>query len=60
MPLVADLRQLGGALRTVAARWRHGGGTVAARCGAVPHREAAYVLRMIAAGEGELASWTAA
>jgi len=40
VPLVADLRQLGGALRT-------GGG-------AVPYREAAYVLRMIAAGEGEL------
>jgi FAD binding domain-containing protein/berberine-like enzyme len=40
VPLVADLRQLGGALRT-------GGG-------AVPYREAAYVLRMIAAGAGEL------
>jgi hypothetical protein len=40
VPLVAELRQLGGALRT-------GGG-------AVPYREAAYVLRMIAAGEGEL------
>jgi hypothetical protein len=40
VPLVADLRQLGGALRT-------GGG-------AVPYREAAYVLRMIAAGEGAL------
>jgi hypothetical protein len=40
VPLVVDLRQLGGALRT-------GGG-------AVPYRDAAYVLRMIAAGEGEL------
>ena len=40
VPLVADLRRLGGALRT-------GGG-------AVPYREAAYVLCMIAAGEGEL------
>jgi FAD binding domain len=40
LPLVVDLRQLGGALRT-------GGG-------AVPYRDAAYVLRMIAAGEGEL------
>ena len=40
VPLVADLRQLGGALRT-------GGG-------AVPYRDAGYVLRMIAAGEGEL------
>lgn len=40
VPLVVELRQLGGALRT-------GGG-------AVPYRDAAYVLRMIAAGEGEL------
>jgi hypothetical protein len=40
VPLVADLRQLGGALRT-------GGG-------AVPYRDAGYVLRMIAAGEGDL------
>ena len=40
VPLVVDLRQLGGALRT-------GGG-------AVPYRDAAYVLRLIASGEGEL------
>ena len=40
VPLVADLRQLGGALRT-------GGG-------AVPYRDASYVLRMIASGMGEL------
>jgi hypothetical protein len=40
VPLVADLRQLGGALTS-------GGG-------AIPYREAAYVLRMIAAGQGAL------
>jgi FAD/FMN-containing dehydrogenase len=40
VPLVADLRQLGGALRS-------GGG-------AIPYRDAAYVLRMISAGAGDL------
>lgn len=40
VPLVADLRQLGGALRE--------------GDGAVPYREATYVLRLIAAGQGEL------